>query len=260
MAVFEGCLRQLVIDDQPSAEKGFGWLVMDGLEMIDTKRQDTKLQILKNAPVFSDLDEDDLRELTNISKLCNFQKGTIIYREGDEPEFMYVISEGRIKSFSSSFSGRIIGGNISTDLIGLNNIFSGEPRWLTAQTVDNVIALRLSRQDLLSYLLQRPKVQMRFLIRSDKMLNIISNRLMASFDCSAQQRIVDVLYGLYEKFGPLLRFKMAEIASQTGLTRETTIRIVSCLRKEGIVEVIHNGIRIKDADGLRLLKLYTPQI
>jgi CRP/FNR family cyclic AMP-dependent transcriptional regulator len=231
-----------------------------GLEMIDTKAQDIKFQILKNLSDFSDLDDDDLLELSHISKLCNFPKGTIIYREGDEPDFMYIISEGRIKSFSSSFSGRTIGGNISSDLIGLNNLLSGDPRWLTAQTVDDVTALRISRQDLLSYLPQRPKVQMKFLIRSDRMLNIIANRLMASFDCSAQQRIVDVLYGLYEKFGPLLSLKMAEIASQTGLTRETTIRIVSRLRKKGTVEVIHNGIRIKDANGLRLLKLYTPQI
>jgi CRP-like cAMP-binding protein len=231
-----------------------------GLVMVDIKGQDIKIQILKNSSFFSDLDDDDLRELSHISELCNFQKGTTIYREGDEPKFVYIIGEGRIKSFSSSFSGRIIGGNISTDLIGLNNLFTGEARWLSAQTVDNVTALRLSRQNLLSYLIQRPKVQMRFLIRSDRMLNIIYNRLKSSFDCSAQQRIVDVLYGLYEKFGPLLSLRMAEIASQTGLTRETTIRIMSSLRKKGIIEVIHNGIRIINADGLRLLKLYTPQI
>jgi len=228
--------------------------------MINTKRQDIKIQILKNAPFFSDLNDDDLRELSHISKLCNFQKGTIIYREGDEPEFLYIISKGRIKSFSSSFSGRILGGNISTDLIGLNNLFTGEARWLSAQTLDDVTVLRLSKKNLLPYLLQRPNIQIKLLMRSERMLNIIYNRLKSSFDCSAYQRIVDMLYGLYEKFGPLLSFKMAEIASQTGLTRETTIRIMSALRKKGIIEVTHNGVKITDADGLRILKLYHPQI
>jgi CRP-like cAMP-binding protein len=231
-----------------------------GLVMIDTKRQDIKIQILKNSPFFSDLNDDDLRELSHISELRNFQKGTIIYREGDEPKFVYIISEGKIKSFSSSFSGRIIGGNISTDLIGLNNLFTGEARWLSAQTLDNVTVLRLSKKNFLSYILQRPKVQIKLLIRSERMLNIIYNRLKSSFDCSAHQRIVDMLYGFYEKFGPLLSFKMAEIASQTGLTRETTIRIMSSLKKNGIIEVTHNGVKITDVDGLRLLKLYTPQI
>jgi CRP-like cAMP-binding protein len=245
---------------RPLAEKGIGQFVISGIVMIDTKRQDIKIQILKNSPLFSDLNDDDLRELSHISKLCNFKKGTVIYREGDEPKFIYIISEGRIKSFSSSLSGRIIGANISTDLIGLNNLFTGELRWLSAQTLDDVTVLRLSKENLLAYLLQRPKVQIKLLIRSERMLNIIYNRLKSSFDCSAHQRIVDMLYGLCEKFGPLLSFKMAEIASQTGLTRETTIRVMSSLRKKGIIEVVHNGVKITDVDGLRLLKLYTPQI
>jgi CRP-like cAMP-binding protein len=68
------------------------------------------------------------------------------------------------------------------------------------------------------------------------------------------------LYGLYKKFGPSLSFKMDDIASHTGLTRETTIRVMSLLRKNGIIEVSRSNIKILDAEKLRLFEQYSPQI
>jgi CRP-like cAMP-binding protein len=228
--------------------------------MVDTKLQDIKLQILEKLDIFSDLNSDELLELANISELCNFPKSTIIYREGDQPEDIYIIGEGRIKSFSNSLSGRIIGGNVSKDIIGLHNLLTNEPRWLCAEAVDNVIVLKVSRQAFLLYLEKKPMLQLKFLMRAEKMLQIMSNRLKASVDSSADQRVIDILYGLYEKFGSLLPFKIVEIASLAGLTRETTTRIMGRLRRNGIVKSRRNGIRIVDVDRLRVLKQYCPII
>jgi CRP-like cAMP-binding protein len=90
--------------------------------MIDTGLQNLKLQILKNLELFSDLNDDEFTELANISVLCHLEKGTIIYRQGNYPEYIYIINQGKIKSFSHSLSGRIIIANVSQDLIGLQNI------------------------------------------------------------------------------------------------------------------------------------------
>jgi CRP-like cAMP-binding protein len=230
------------------------------LETTCTNTHNFKIKILKKWDMLSDLSDDDLLELADLSELCNIEKDTFIYREGDEPHYLYIIIDGKIQSFSSALSGRIIGGNVSKDIIGMNGIISGQPRWLSARAKENLITLKVRREDLITYLLQRPVLQMRFLIEADKLLCILSNKIKSSWDCSAQQRVVDMLYGFYEKFGPLLSFKMEEIANHTGLTRETTIRAMSLLRKKGVIEVNRHGIKIKDAEELRLLKLYAPQI
>ena len=70
--------------------------------MIDTDLQNLKLQILKDLELFSDLNDDELIELANISVLCHLEKGTIIHRQGNYPEYVYIINQGRIKSFSHS--------------------------------------------------------------------------------------------------------------------------------------------------------------
>jgi CRP/FNR family transcriptional regulator len=228
--------------------------------MIDTNLPNVKLKILSKLDIFSDLNNDELLELINISELCSFPKSTIIYREGDQPEYIYIIGEGRIMSFSNSLSGRMIGGNVSKDIIGLHSLLTNEPRWLCAEAVDDVVVLRVNRQDFLLHLKNKPMLQLKLLVRADKMLQIMSNRLKALTDSSADQRVIDILYGLYEKFGSLLPFKIVEIASLAGLTRETTARIISRLRKNGIIKSRWNDITIVDIDRLKILTKYCPII
>jgi CRP-like cAMP-binding protein len=226
--------------------------------MTEIDLKDLKLQILRNLQLFSDLNDEELQELANISVLCTLEKGTIIYRQGNKPEFIYIISEGKIKSFSYSLSGRTLIANVSADLIGLQNIFSGEPLWVSAEAMNHVTALKVSGSDFRSFIAHKPKLLLKILRRAEKTMTCLFNRLNVLADCSADQRVIDILFGLYEKFGLILPFRMAEIAALSGLTRETTIRVTSRLRKQGIIKSIRTAIVITDIDRLRILKQYYP--
>jgi CRP-like cAMP-binding protein len=228
--------------------------------MIDINIQNIKLQILEKLDIFSDLNSDELLELANMSTLHTFTRGTIIFREGDKPEYIFFIGEGRIKTFGNLLSGRIVGSGTNVDIIGMHNLLTNEPRWLCAQAVDTVTGLKLGRQAFLSYLEKKPKLQLKFLTRAEKVLQIMHNRLKILIDCSAGQRVTDVLYGLYERSGPLLNFEIGEIASLAGLTRETTTRVTSRLVRQGIIESSRKGIRVLDIDRLKILKNYYPII
>ena len=226
--------------------------------IVDTELTTQKLQILKNLELFSDLDEDELIELANVSSFCHLEKGTIIYRQGNNPEYIYIISQGKIKSYSHSLSGRIVIANVAQDLIGLQNIVSGEPLWVSAEVMDSTTALKVHSQDFISFIKHKPSLILRILKRAEKTMTCLFNRLNVLADCSADQRVIDVLYGLYEKFGLMLPFRMAEMAGLAGLTRETTIWVMSRLRKQGIIKSVRSGIVILDIDRLRILKQYSP--
>lgn len=226
--------------------------------MAEISLKDHKLQILRNLELFSDLNDEELQELANISTLCNIEKGTIIYRQGNKPEFIYIISEGKIKSFSYSLSGRTIIANVAVDIIGLQNIFSGEPLWVSAEAMNHVTALKVRDSDFRSYIECKPRLLLKTLKRAEKTMTCLFNRLSVLADCSADQRVIDILFGLYEKFGLILPFRMAEIAALAGLTRETTIRVTSRLRKQGIIKSIRSAIVITDVDRLRILRQYYP--
>ena len=226
--------------------------------MIETDVIDLKLQILKNLELFSELNDEDLLELANISVLCTVEKGTIIYRQGNKPESIYIISEGKIKSFSYSLSGRTLIANVSADIIGLQNIFSGEPLWVSAEAMNRVTALKVNGNEFRSFIECKPRLLMKILRRAEKTMTCLFNRLNVLADCSADQRVIDILFCLYEKFGIVLPFRMAEIAALSGLTRETTIRVTSRLKKDGIIRSIRTAIVVTDIDRLRKLTHYHP--
>jgi CRP/FNR family transcriptional regulator, cyclic AMP receptor protein len=226
--------------------------------MIEINLKQHEIQTLKNVEIFSDLDEDELIALANISVGCSFPKGTVIYREEDKPEFIYVIAEGRIKSFSHSLSGKVIIANISKDVIGLQNIVSGKPLWVSAEAMEDVRTLRLSRQDFLAFIKPRPLLLLKLLKRAEQTMNSLFNRLNDLIDSSADQRVIDILFALHEKFGSALPFRIAEVASLAGLTRETTIRVLSRLTKDRIIKSNRTGITIIDVNTLRTHKQHFP--
>ena len=178
--------------------------------MLDTELHSLKLQILRNLELFSDLNDDELIELANVSVVCHLEKGTIIYRQGNNPEYIYMINEGKIKSYSHSLSGRIVIANVSQDLIGLQNIVSGEPLWVSAEVMDATTALKVHSHDFIVFIKRYPLLMLKILKRAEKTMTCLFNRLNVLADCSAEQRVIDGLYGLYEKFGLMLPFRMAD--------------------------------------------------
>ncbi len=53
--------------------------------------------ILKNVPLFSDLDDAELALVAEASRRLRFPKGSIVFHEGDRADYLLVIAKGRVK-------------------------------------------------------------------------------------------------------------------------------------------------------------------
>ena len=58
---------------------------------------DELLQILKGVELFRDLSEDQLDQISKISKKEAYSKGEVICKQGDAGDAMYVISAGQVE-------------------------------------------------------------------------------------------------------------------------------------------------------------------
>lgn len=58
---------------------------------------DELLQILKGVELFRDLSEDQLDQISKISKKEAYSKGEVICKQGDPGDAMYVISAGQVE-------------------------------------------------------------------------------------------------------------------------------------------------------------------
>jgi CRP/FNR family transcriptional regulator len=177
-----------------------------------------KFQIIKGIPIFSSLTEKELREIESLFIEEAVKKDEYIFWEGDPSNWLYVVSEGKVRVLKQSTSGKDIILEIisSGDLFGGVAVLDKRPYPATAQAMENSKILKLSRSNILKILDSYPTVA-----------------------------IDTVAY-----MGKRLRDAHEMMRS---LTVETAIRVMSKFAKKGLVDSHTKKIVITDKEGLETL-------
>lgn len=59
------------------------------------------------AEIWSLLDNEEKRRITDAFTIHNYKKNQMIYAEGEEPEFLYCLLSGKVKKFKDGIGGRV---------------------------------------------------------------------------------------------------------------------------------------------------------
>ncbi|MFC1847527.1 Crp/Fnr family transcriptional regulator [Chloroflexota bacterium] len=124
-----------------------------------------KAQILKQSPIFSSLNDDELAELANLSIERSFRTNEFIFWDGDAPEWFYIIAEGKVKVLKHSSSGRefVIAFFNSGEMFGEVAVFEGESYPASAQAIAETKVVGIRREDFLSFLAHHPALAHRII-------------------------------------------------------------------------------------------------
>ncbi len=221
-----------------------------------------KTRILKRAFIFSSLDDGELRELANFASEREYMPAEFVFWEGDAPEWFYIVVEGRVKvlKYSSSGSEFIIAFFGPGEIFGEVAVFENKPYPASAQAVAETKVVGIRREDLLSFLAERPEVALRIINILGGRLRDAQSRLKNLAGERVEQRLASVLLMLSSKIGPTLPFTRQEIADMSGTTIETTIRVMSRLKAGKIIRSVRGKVIILDEQKLRLLSEGPPRV
>src|SRR5262245_45678296 len=118
-----------------------------------------ELATLKEIPLFSGLDNQELAALRAEMELLAFMPGETIIREGEEGDYFYVILRGTVQYVSADAHGQ----EIVLDTAGPGGFFgelsmlTGEKRSVRVRAVDAVETLGLHRKEFHNYLRTHPE-------------------------------------------------------------------------------------------------------
>lgn len=103
---------------------------------------------------------DHIKALQSIGKVKQFQKGTYIFYEGDESDYLYILLKGSVAIERSSFlKGEII--ELAQlgegKVLGEMALISKEKRSASARTLTDVIALAIDDSHLEDFIGMAPK-------------------------------------------------------------------------------------------------------
>jgi CRP/FNR family transcriptional regulator len=203
---------------------------------------------LEEIPMFSALTQSNLKELYNHTHIKNYAKDSIVFYEGDDSNYLHILLEGSVKLYKTTPKGTQIQINRlgAPDLIGEYACFEKMPFPATCEFVTNGTIGLLPFEVILKHL-SDPNFSMEIIKSLTGKVSLLSALVHKETVLSSEAKVADLML---QKLSMFHRLKNNELASILNLTPETFSRILTKLKKEGIIAVENQKIIIMNADAL----------
>ena len=217
-------------------------------------------EVVRRAPLFTALDEATAVSLRASMDSVKIAKGSILFKEGDGGEHLYVIVDGKLKLGTSSGDGRenllsILGPG---EMFGELSLFDPGPRTSTATAVTDAKLLSLSHEKVIPWLKQNPEVSLQLLTRLSQRLRRTNEAVGDLVFSDVPGRVAKALIDLGDRFGKttpeglLVNHDLTqeELAQLVGASRETVNKALADFAGRGWLKLDGRSVLIADVDRL----------
>jgi CRP-like cAMP-binding protein len=218
-------------------------------------------EVLRQAPLFRGLDDEAAQALQGSMSEDRLRRGDVLFREGDEGDRLYIVTDGKIKLGRTSADGRenllaILGPG---QMFGELSLFDPGPRSATVTAVTDCTMRSLSHEELGRWLNGRPEV-------ARGLLTQLAGRLRRANDVVADLvfsdvpgRVAKALLDLSQRFGRTADdgvhvhhdLTQEELAQLVGASRETVNKALADFASRGWLRLEARSVVIMDIDRLR---------
>jgi CRP/FNR family transcriptional regulator, cyclic AMP receptor protein len=220
----------------------------------------TEQDVVRNAPLFTALDEAAAASLRASMDSVKIAKGSVLFAEGDEGDHLYVIVEGKLKLGTSSGDGRenllsILGPG---EMFGELSLFDPGPRTSTATAVTDARLLSLGQEKLIPWLAENPQVALQLLARLAQRLRRTNEAVGDLVFSDVPGRVAKALIDLGERFGKQTDeglfvhhdLTQEELAQLVGASRETVNKALADFAGRNWLKLDGRAVLITDLDRL----------
>jgi CRP/FNR family transcriptional regulator len=217
-------------------------------------------ELLRKSPIFKRLAPEDRQRLTAVALVREFDKGAMLFSEGDASDFLFTVTTGRVKVFKVTARGADVILEIfgPGDSVGAVAVYESRPYPASAMAIEPTTCLLIPRQAFFALLETHPTFVRGLLVGLTHRLMELTNRLTEMTGGHIEPRLARLFLKLADDIGqkrqggvfipmPLSR---QELADMVGTTIETTIRIMSRWGKDNIVRTEKDGFVLVDRAAL----------
>ncbi len=206
---------------------------------------------LQDIPIFSDLDKKFHKELQDSIYIKKYTKNSIVFYEGDESSYLYILLEGTIRLYKTSPKGSQvqIKRMDAPNTIGEYACFEKEPFPVTCEFISDGIMGLLHFDKVYKYL-DNKEFSLGLIKSLTSKVMMLSSLVHKETILSSEAKVADLMI---EKFSIFNRLKNNEIAAILNLTPETLSRIITKFKKEHIIEMKKQKLNILNIDALYMI-------
>ena len=211
-------------------------------------------RLFSTVEPFKRLTPAERQRLEAVSREKRYAKGETIFRAGDPSEAVCIVKEGRVHLMKF-----LEGGQASTTCVMTEGetfcclpALDRKPYPVDAVAAVDSVVVRIPTTAFHALLEKNPAFLQGSLCLFCDRLRDVEHKSCMIYD-SVEQRLAQALLTLSKKFGPTIPLTKHELAELASTTVETTIRVLSQLRKRGIIKSSRGSTTIAKPDELQRL-------
>lgn len=229
--------------------------------MLPTPRPD----LLGKLPLFRRLSAADLEHLARAARVRAYARGEVVFTEGAPSDHFYTVLAGRVKVFKSTPAGKDVILEIfgPGEPLGAVAVYEERAFPASAAAMEPAECLVIPRPVFFELLERFPSLTRGLLAALTLRLVDLTARLAELSGGRVEPRLARLFLKLAAEIGRPgeegievpMRLSRQEIADLTGTTIETAIRIMSRWGRDGTVDTLPDGFRVRDRAALERLAL-----
>ena len=209
------------------------------------------------VPIFNHLEPAQMDEIMSLIRSLKFKRGENLYSPGDPANTLYIVSEGKIKIYRLSESGKeqLIRFLRPGDFTGELALFSDTVHEAYAEAIEDTSVCTITRSEFNELLLKYPSISLKVLSEFSHRLEQSEKQTTRFATERVETRIALFLIECLDRDSKSqiveLPMSKRDLASYLGTTPESISRKLTEIEEVGLIEQISNKkIKILDLDGL----------
>ncbi len=205
---------------------------------------------------------DELKNLSSQRRIKHFKKKELVFSEGNQPNYLFFLSKGKIKTFKAHEYGKEF---ITTlykdgDFLGYTALLENQAYTDSAEALEDCEVVLIPKEDFFALIYNNMEVMKAFVkLLSDNILEKEKQLVNLAYS-TVRKRVAEALVLLYERYSResdqnfSISLSREDLANIVGTATESLIRTLSDFKEEKLVEIRGSNITILNIEKIRVLK------
>ncbi len=219
------------------------------------------VNLLRRVPYFASLPDDLITALAALAVERRYERGQVIFLEGDPCAGLFVVAEGQVKIYKVSRQGReqILHHLSAGDTFNDVAVLDGGPNPASAAAITNALVYVIARADIQRLAQAYPALAWALIesmaSRSRHLVAMVEDLALRSVKARLAKLLLAEAryYAGADQIDRTQMVTLAEMAARLGTVREVVGRCLRELADAGLISFDRHRIVIKDREGLAMV-------